>query len=281
MVKHILCLLFLFTISYSCKEAKSNPLRKLTRNEIVQKAKNSEVFNLKGVNYKNEKGVIIDKDEFVSFSKSIDWTVDRYSNDSGEIVELKLRKSTEVDRSFDKGLSDFYKRNKPIDVIDINCNKIQSYLDEIYDLDQNMRIAGDINIATDRRNIIVIVSIIEKCGMPTLSQVNQKQLNTIWLVLQHTENFIRKKYFPILKNSCENGDLSKSKIAMMQDRILMNEGKPQIYGTQITTDIKTHKLKLYNLTKPETVNKRRKEVGLGPIQEYLKNWDLIFETNQN
>jgi hypothetical protein len=44
-----------------------------------------------------------------------------------------------------------------------------------------------------------------------------------------------KKYFPQIEEAVKNGDLSKQQYALMKDRILMDEGKPQIYGSQIKT----------------------------------------------
>lgn len=42
--------------------------------------------------------------------------------------------------------------------------------------------------------------------------------------------------------------------------------KPQIYGSQIENG------KLYKLENPENVNERRKETGMEPIDDYLKNF---------
>jgi hypothetical protein len=57
----------------------------------------------------------------------------------------------------------------------------------------------------------------------------------------------------------------------MKDRILMFDGKPQIYGTQIKNG------KLYKLESPETVNERRKAMGMEPIEQYLKRYNIDFE----
>jgi hypothetical protein len=67
----------------------------------------------------------------------------------------------------------------------------------------------------------------------------------------------------------------------MEDRILMMEGKPQIYGSQISKNGETHKWELYTLEKPETVDKRRAEVGLGSLKEYVKNWNIEFNIKQS
>lgn len=104
--------------------------------------------------------------------------------------------------------------------------------------------------------------------MPTLKEVGQKQMDTIWLGLQRSTKKIRKKYFPQIEKAVENGDLSKGQYALMKDRILMDEGKAQIYGSQIENG------KLYKIENPETVNERRKEMGMERIEDYLKNFNI-------
>ena len=67
----------------------------------------------------------------------------------------------------------------------------------------------------------------------------------------------------------------------MEDRILMFEGKPQIYGTQLHSETGAKDWKLYTLLEPEYVDKRRAEMGLGPLSEYLlENWGLEFAIEQ-
>ncbi|WP_272151057.1 DUF6624 domain-containing protein [Tenacibaculum aiptasiae] len=162
-----------------------------------------------------------------------------------------------------------------VDVIEVDCSKKQQILSEVYESDQRIRKANDLIKygKEDHRNQELVISIIEKCGMPTLKEVSQKQMNAIWLGLQHSNKKIRKKYFPQIEKAVENGDLSKQQYALMKDRMLMDEGKPQIYGSQIKNG------KLYKLENPETVNERRKEMGMKPIESYLKYFDIQPNSN--
>ena len=171
--------------------------------------------------------------------------------------------------------------NKLINTEKNNCEKTAEILDEVYKLDQNMRLNGKYNPQTDLDNLSKIIKIIKECGMPTTKEVTKKQIFTIWLVFQHADNESRKEYFPLLKEAEKNGDLKKKHIAIMQDRILMNEGKPQIYGSQIIENRETKKWEIYNLEKPEFVDKRRKKVGLGSLKEYVKEWNIEFKIKQS
>ena len=162
-----------------------------------------------------------------------------------------------------------------VDIIEVDCSKKRQILSEVYESDQRIRKSNELikYAKEDHRNQELVISIIEKCGMPTLKEVTQKQMNAIWLGLQHSNKKIRKKYFSQIERAVENGDLSKQQYALMKDRMLMDEGKPQIYGSQIKNG------KLYKLENPETVNERRKKMGMGTIEDYLKYFNIQFNPN--
>ena len=162
-----------------------------------------------------------------------------------------------------------------VDIIEVDCSKKSQILSEVLESDQRIRKSNEfIKYAKeDHRNQELVISIIEKCGMPTLKEVDQKQMDAIWLGLQHSTKEIRKKYFPQIEKAVKNGDLSKQQYALMKDRILMDEGKPQIFGSQIKNG------KLYDLEDPKTVNERRQEMGLEPIEDYLKRFNITFDAN--
>lgn len=159
--------------------------------------------------------------------------------------------------------------------MEVDCNKRSEILNEVFESDQRIRRENNLikNAKEDHRNQELIISIIEKCGMPTLQEVSREQLGAIWLGLQHTESKYRTKYFPLIERAVENGDLSKEQYALMKDRILMDEGKPQLYGSQIKDG------ELYDLEEPKSVNKRRQEMGMEPIEDYLRRFDITFDAN--
>ena len=233
--------------------------------------------------YKNENGTILTLDSIQKISNQEKWTTDRYIDKNGIIKEMVLREANDIDKEFLVKLMQAYRHVPPIKIIDIDCEKKAKLLEEIYSLDQKMRLSGnhsDLDPKIDKQNLIKVVSLIENCGMPTTKEVSRKQMSAIWLVFQHADNTNRKKYFPLLKKAAENGDLSKGNIALMEDRILMIDGKPQRYGSQISQNRETKKWELYTLTKPESVDKRRAEVGLSSLKEYVKKWNIEFNVRQ-
>ena len=202
------------------------------------------------------------------------WTIP-YANAEGKVVEAIFRKATPEDKKLRDAINKVLNTNivPEVKTVDIDCANQQDILQRVYESDQ----AGgrkNIDHQQDEQNLTIVVNLLEKCGMPTLSDVSQEQLMAIWLVIQHSDKFFMKKYLPVLEAAADKGDLDWSMIALTKDRVLMYEGKPQIYGSQVMNG------KLWDLMEPEYVNKRRKEVGLGPIEEYLKMFNLSFDIPQ-
>lgn len=59
-------------------------------------------------------------------------------------------------------------------------------------------------------------------------------------------------------------------LAYLTDRVYLAEGKPQIYGTQVSYDDVQGKASPMRLEDPAGVNARRAKIGLEPIEEYLQ-----------
>jgi len=127
-----------------------------------------------------------------------------------------------------------------VDIVEIDCSDKQRILQQVYERDQKGG-RQDLGENMDNQNLAIITSLLRKCGMPTLAEVSQEQMMAIWLVIQHSDKFFMKKYLP---------------------------------GSQVMDG------KLWDLIEPEYVNKRRKEVGLDPIEDYLKIFDIEFNIPQ-
>ncbi len=258
-------------------------LKKLSQEDQIEIAENRMTLDYDNVLYKNEKNEIITSDSIakISFDESFAYDVFMNENNKPEIVII--RNATQEDKDFRKKIITIYQKEivEPISLVEIDCDKIQEILTEVHSLDQDMRLDGNgIDPNIDRGNLIKVVSLIEKCGMPTLKEVNQEEMSAIWLVFQHANNYHRKQYLPQLKKSAQNGDLRMSQMALMEDRILMTDGKPQIYGSQISQNRENGGWMIYELQNPETVDKRRAEVGLGPLNEYVSQWEIEFKIKQ-
>lgn len=97
---------------------------------------------------------------------------------------------------------------------------------------------------------------------------------SIFLIIQHAPLPYQQHYLPLVRKSAEAGELPKRSLAMLEDRIAVREGRPQVYGTQV--NIATG-VTLYDVIDPPNLNSRRSSVGLEPICSYLKRFETRNE----
>lgn len=113
-------------------------------------------------------------------------------------------------------------------------------------------------------NSVDAVIILHENGWPKISELGEPAATTVFYIIQHGEAKLRKNYLPQLKAACETKEAPWHWYAMMYDRILNDEGKKQWYGTQFTSN---PLLERRPIEAPEYVNKRRRELGLNPIED--------------
>lgn len=113
--------------------------------------------------------------------------------------------------------------------------------------------------------------IISEIGWPTINLVGEEASQAAWLIAQHSDHDISFQEEALkLIRSLPEGTIKRANIAYLEDRILVNNGKPQIYGTQNIRDGQG-KIISHPIDKRSFVNKRRKMMGLEPLEEYLKS----------
>lgn len=75
----------------------------------------------------------------------------------------------------------------------------------------------------------------------------------------------------------KKGNAKGSQLALLIDRVALSNGQKQVYGSQVAQDPKTNKYKLSAMEDPDHVDERRAKMGLGPLAEYLKQWDIVWD----
>lgn len=123
----------------------------------------------------------------------------------------------------------------------------------------------------DASNLKKMKKIVKKFGWPTISLVGNKAYRLAWLLIQHADKDVdfQEYCLEFMIKAGGNNNVSKANIAFLTDRVLVNRGKPQIYGTQFYED-KTGKLLPQTIRNIETLDKRRKEIGLERFKVYQK-----------
>ena len=123
---------------------------------------------------------------------------------------------------------------------------------------------------TDSTNLASVSRILDTYGWPScLSDAANK---AIFLVIDHSDLNIMNKYIGLFRDAVEKGYLSMNDLVTMEDRMLMNAGKPQKYGTQAYSLVEDGKTVIYiwPVEDPGKLDALRKSVGLMPIESYLE-----------
>jgi len=113
-----------------------------------------------------------------------------------------------------------------------------------------------------------LLKLLDLYGWPTANSVTEYAAAGAALIINHTSYEIRRRYFPMLEEAFKKGEAQPIRYAKMRDRLLVEEGKKQLYGTQ--WKFENLKPVPYPIEEPEYVDKRRAEIGLGPLNVYLK-----------
>ena len=121
----------------------------------------------------------------------------------------------------------------------------------------------------DEENTARLGEIVAKHGWPTKTLVGKDGAHAAWLLVQHSDanvQFQRKCLDLMVK--APKDEVSQTDLAYLTDRVLLAEGKKQLFGTQFTSS--GGKWEPRPLEDPANVDKRRAEVGLPPLAEYVK-----------
>jgi len=104
---------------------------------------------------------------------------------------------------------------------------------------------------------------------------------TLFLVIQHSDSATQERYIPLLREAVKRKKARPEDLALMEDRLSLSKFGYQIYGSQIAQDTTTKKFIIQPIKDEASVNKRRAEVGLQPLEEYLKLWGIEYNPKTN
>ena len=123
---------------------------------------------------------------------------------------------------------------------------------------------------TDSTNLVVVSHILDCYGW--LDGLSQEANKAIFLVIDHSDLETMNRYQSLFHKAAEKGYISFGDLVTMEDRMLMNDGKPQKYGTQAYALGREGESIIYiwPVEEPEKLNERRADVGLSPIENYLE-----------
>lgn len=125
-------------------------------------------------------------------------------------------------------------------------------------------------VAIHENNASRLQAIIAEIGWPTARMVGEPAAKAAWLIAQHaiSQPEFQRACLGLLAEAAREHAIPLWQPAMLEDRIRVFEGKPQFYGTQLKPDARGN-LQPHTIEDPESVEQRRRAVGLEPLSEIL------------
>jgi hypothetical protein len=122
----------------------------------------------------------------------------------------------------------------------------------------------------DEANTKWLRNVVDKHGWPTVTMVGKDGAQAAWLLVQHADKDrkFQRQCLDLMKDLLAKGEADKKNFAYLTDRVLLAEGKKQLYGTQFHQV--NGRWEPRPLEDPLGVDDRRKEMGLGTLEEYRK-----------
>ncbi|MFC2101712.1 DUF6624 domain-containing protein [Bacteroidota bacterium] len=215
-----------------------------------------------------------------------------YYTDFGHITADSDLNSLHTDERWNKVIGIIKSKRENFD------EQLVSHLDTIYQTDQGYRIKADeiaekygdeseemkafvkIIQEQDSINVVKVTNILDERGWLGPDIIGTQGSETLFLVIQHSYPETQEKYLPLMREAVKKGNAHAVHLAMLEDRVALGKGEKQIYGSQIGQDPETGGYYVAPLIDPDNVDKRREEVGLGPIQDYISQWALTWDIEE-
>jgi|GEM_PF-4946923 len=100
-------------------------------------------------------------------------------------------------------------------------------------------------------------------------RVGPRDADFFFRVVMTSDATIRALALPALREAVSRGGASLADFARLEDRVLVDAGKPQIYGTQFFTNA-TGSKECYPLEEPARVDQLRTAAGLPPLAGFTR-----------
>jgi uncharacterized protein DUF6624 len=119
-------------------------------------------------------------------------------------------------------------------------------------------------------NAVRLEAIMAQIGWPTERLVGKPAAQAAWLIAQHaiSQPGFQRSCLKCLAEAAREHMVPLWQLAMLEDRIRVFEGRPQLYGTQLKPDAHGN-MGPHAIEDPERVDERRGAVGLEPLADIL------------
>ncbi len=155
--------------------------------------------------------------------------------------------------------------------------EIAGELDVMAQADQAMRTGiheGKLgNPKIDEQNTKRMKEIVAEIGWPTISKVGKTASYNAWVLVQHADHDVPfQAYCLQLLKEAPPYDIDPENLAYLEDRVRVNQGRPQLYGTQFDQIDNQHVP--YPIEDIYDVDARRAAFGMKSLQAEI---DMMYQ----
>jgi hypothetical protein len=140
--------------------------------------------------------------------------------------------------------------------------------------DQAARLGDDpsLVIKVDTENLRWLRGVIDQHGWPGTALAGEDGASAAWLLVQHAyfDPGFQRRCLDLMTKAAEAGQAAWRELAYLTDRVLLTEGQPQEYGTQVVQASRGYQPA--ELRDPDGVDQRRAAIGLEPLADYLRGF---------
>ncbi|MEU1815458.1 DUF6624 domain-containing protein [Streptomyces roseifaciens] len=117
--------------------------------------------------------------------------------------------------------------------------------------------------------------IMDEYGWPTADLVGEEAARAAWLIAQHADRQldVQRRALQLMQQAVSAGSARPRELAFLRDRTLVNEGREQIYGTQIA-GVKDGAPVPWPCEEPARMDELRAEAGIEPFDEYVAKFAM-------
>lgn len=130
--------------------------------------------------------------------------------------------------------------------------------------------------ALTKKHVARFEEIVAAHGWPGRSLVGFNGMSAAWTIAQHGGPDLLGRMLPLMYDAVIKRDLDESLYGTSLDRVLVQRGEKQMYGTQFDVDPATGKCEPKPVADPERVDERRLRAGMTPLAEYTRDLCTMY-----
>jgi Ca-activated chloride channel family protein len=125
------------------------------------------------------------------------------------------------------------------------------------------------------KNAVALCQMLKTYGWPSAELVGAEGVEAAFFLVKNSSSELQLDLLPVVVAAINKGALPRAEFPGYFDLLRLKVGLKQIFGTQAT--LANGFLVLYPIEAEAQVDARRKEFGLGPLAQYLRTLEGIYQ----